>query len=82
MLAIPGSDPRGCARYRSGLRAPSASRCSSCQLHDVEPWAYLRDWLLDAQAHRMLELASLNWKLDAVERQLADNPYGAVTLAE
>jgi transposase len=65
------------------------SLLASCRLHDIEPWSYLRDvfcLLPDWPAHRMLELAPLNWKttaqLEDVVEKLAANPYRAATLAE
>jgi transposase len=65
------------------------SLLASCHLHDVEPWAYLRDifcLLPGWPDHRMLELAPLNWKataeLDDVRHLLATNLYRAATLPE
>ncbi len=56
-------------------------------MHDVEPWRYLRDILCllpSWPAHRMLELAPLNWKATAelpeVQKTLDANPYRAATL--
>jgi len=64
------------------------SLLASCRLHDIEPWAYLRDifCLLPAwPPHRMLELAPLNWKttaaLEEVHALLDADPYRTVTLA-
>jgi hypothetical protein len=63
------------------------SLLASCRLHDVEPWSYLRDvfcLLPDWPAHRMLQLAPLNWnataQLDEVIEKLAANRYRAATL--
>ena len=65
------------------------SLLASCRLHDVEPWAYLRDifcLLPTWPAHRLLELAPLNWrttcKLPEVQATLTANPYRAATLLE
>jgi hypothetical protein len=65
------------------------SLLASCRLHDIEPWAYLRDLLclLPAwPAHRMLELAPLNWRAtvasDEVRALLDANPYRRITLAQ
>lgn len=63
------------------------SLLASCRLHDVEPWAYLRDLFClvpEWPNHRMLELAPLHWQRTAelpdVQQRLADNPYRAATL--
>jgi transposase len=65
------------------------SLLASCRLHDVEPWAYLRDLLclLPSWApHRMLELAPVNWNAtaatDEVRALLDANPYRRITLAQ
>ena len=47
------------------VNAAFVSLLASCQLHDIEPWAYLRDLfcLLPSWPHRrVLELAPINWK--------------------
>jgi transposase len=47
------------------VNAAFVSLLASCQLHDIEPWAYLRDLfcLLPSWPHRrVLELAPANWK--------------------
>jgi hypothetical protein len=47
------------------VNAAFVSLLASCQLHDIEPWAYLRDLfclLPDWPARRALDLAPLNWK--------------------
>jgi transposase len=47
------------------VNAAFVSLLASCQLHDIEPWAYLRDLfclLPGWQVRRVLELAPLNWK--------------------
>lgn len=63
------------------------SLLASCRLHDVHPWTYLRDifcLLPNWPAHRMLELAPLNWKAtadtDEVRDLLAANLYRQATL--
>lgn len=65
------------------------SLIASCRMHDVEPWSYLRDifcLLPDWPAHRMLELAPLNWsttaQLEHVRDRLGANLYRAATLIE
>ena len=47
------------------VNAAFVSLLASCQLHDIEPWTYLRDLfcLLPSWPHRrVLELAPANWK--------------------
>jgi transposase len=47
------------------VNATFVSLLASCQLHDLEPWSYLRDLfcLLPSWPHRrVLELAPANWK--------------------
>lgn len=47
------------------VNATFVSLLASCQLHDLEPWAYLRDLLclLPGWPHRrVLELAPVNWQ--------------------
>lgn len=63
------------------------SLLASCRLHDVEPWAYLRDLfclLPDWPEHRLLDLAPMNWAAtsvcDDVRERLEANVYRAVTL--
>jgi hypothetical protein len=64
------------------------SLLASCQVHGLEPWAYLRDLfclLPDWPARRVLELAPLHWEetlqqSDTQER-LAINPFRAATIA-
>lgn len=54
-----GSDDAG------QVNAAFVSLLASCQLHDIEPWAYLRDLfclLPSWPIKRVLELAPLNWK--------------------
>jgi transposase len=62
---------------------------ASCQLHGIEPWAYLRDLfclLPDWPAPRVLELAPAHWRktLEQHETQerLAANRFRAITLGE
>jgi len=64
------------------------SLLASCQVHGLEPWAYLRDLfclLPDWPHRRVLELAPVHWQetlqqSDAQER-LATNPFRAATIA-
>jgi IS66 C-terminal element len=55
------------------------SLIASCRIHDVEPWAYLRDVLtiLPAwSAHRAIELAPAHWQKTREQpetRQLLDS---------
>ena len=65
------------------------SLLASCRMHDVEPWAYLRDvfcLLPSWPAHRMLELAPMHWQatsaLEEAKNVLATDPYRAATLEE
>jgi transposase len=47
------------------INAAFVSLLASCQLHDIEPWAYLRDLfclLPGWPVRRVLELAPINWK--------------------
>jgi transposase len=47
------------------INAAFVSLLASCQLHDIEPWAYLRDLfclLPSWPVRRVLELAPLSWK--------------------
>jgi transposase len=47
------------------VNAAFVSLLASCQLHDIEPWAYLRDLfclLPSWPRRRVLELAPVNWK--------------------
>lgn len=61
---------------------------ASCQLHRIEPWAYLRDLLCLLPTwpkSRVLELSPLHWNQTAqqpdVQQRLAANPFRAVTLS-
>lgn len=64
------------------------SLLASCQLHGIEPWAYLRDLfcLLPAWPRsRVLELAPAFWKQTAeqqdTQQRLAANVFRVATLA-
>jgi transposase len=61
---------------------------ASCQLHGLEPWAYLRDLLCLLPSwpkSRVLELSPLHWKQTAqqpdTQQRLAANPFRTVTSA-
>ena len=63
------------------------SLLASCQMHGIEPWAYLRDLfclLPSWPKRRALELAPLNWqetlKQPETQQALAANPFRAVVL--
>ena len=58
-------------------------------MHDVEPWAYLRDLcclLPTWPEHRLLELAPLNWKATSTSsdaKAILDlDPYRLLTLSD
>jgi transposase len=58
------------------------SLLASCRMHNVEPWAYLRDLcclLPTWSSHRLLELSPLRWaassESEEVRRILALDPY-------
>jgi len=60
---------------------------ASCQLHGLEPWAYLRDLLCLLPAwptHRVLELAPAYWSrtlaTETVQRALAGNIFRQATI--
>lgn len=69
------------------MNATFVSLLASCQLHQIEPWGYLRDLfclLPDWPVSRVLELAPLHWQKtleqqDAQQR-LAANLYRQVSL--
>ena len=69
-----GSDEAG------DVNAAFVSLLASCQLHRIEPWAYLRDLLVLLPrwpVSRVLELAPVNWRKtleqnDAQQRLAAD----------
>jgi len=78
-------------RQRRGARVNTifVSLLASCQLHGIEPWAYLRDLLCLLPAwphHRALELAPAFWKQtlqhEDTQQRLAANVSRAVTLAD
>jgi transposase len=78
-----GSDDAG------EVNAIFVSLLASCQLHGIEPWAYLRDLfclLPSWPARRVLELAPVHWhqtlqKSDAQQRLAAD-PFRRATLSD
>ena len=65
-------------------------RCThlaSCQMHDINPWQYLRDILCllpSWQLKNLIELAPCYWpqtgKKPLVREQLEQNPFRKVTL--
>lgn len=76
-----GSDDGG------GVNATLVSLLASCEMHGIEPYAYLRDLLCLAPSWpqtRVLELAPANWKVTSarpeVVAQLDANVYRQVTL--
>lgn len=76
-----GSDDGG------GVNATLVSLLASCEMHGIEPYAYLRDLLCLVPAWpqtRVLELAPANWKATSaraeVVAQLETNVYRQVTL--
>lgn len=65
------------------------SLLASCQLHEIEPWAYLRDLfclLPDWNQTRVLELAPAFWKTTSaradVQHRLQANPFRRITESE
>ena len=65
------------------------SLLASCQLHHIEPWAYLRDLLCllpSWPASRVLELAPAFWQQTLqqqdTQQRLAANVFRAVTLID
>jgi hypothetical protein len=69
------------------VNAIFTSLLASCQLHGIEPWAYLRDifcLLPDWKKHRALELAPAYWKKtledEKTQRLLDANNYRRVSL--
>jgi transposase len=78
-----GSDDGG------AVNATFTSLLASCQLCDVEPWAYLRDLFCLIPSwpeHALIELAPLNWKTtrertDVIER-LDANRFRRLTLRD
>lgn len=78
-----GSDEGG------ATNAIFTSLLASCRMHEIEPWAYMRDLLCllpSWSAHRVLELAPLHWeqtrKRDDVRALLDNNPYRRITLLD
>ena len=64
------------------------SLLASCRLHEIEPWAYLRDLfcLLPSWPHRrVLELAPVNWQKtledEETQQRLAANVFRQATFA-
>lgn len=62
---------------------------ASCRLHEIEPFAYLRDLLCLLPSwprHRVLELAPANWNKtlehDDTQQRLAANVYRRISLGE
>jgi transposase len=71
------------------VNAVFVSLLASCQMHGLEPWAYLRDLfclLPRWPVHRVLELAPLHWQKtlehEDTQRRLAENLYRKVCLGE
>lgn len=71
------------------VNAAFVSLLASCQLHGIEPWAYLRDLfslLPRWPRRRVLELAPLHWnetlEQEDTQRRLANDLYRWVTLEE
>lgn len=69
------------------VNAAFTSLLASCQLHGIEPWAYLRDVLCLLPRwpeHRALELAPSHWlatrERDDVRQRLAQDPFRRLTL--
>jgi hypothetical protein len=77
-----GSDEAG------DVNAAFVSLLASCQLHRIEPWAYLRDLLVLLPrwpASRVLELAPVNWRKtleqDDTQQRLAADIFRRASLA-
>lgn len=69
------------------INAAFVSLLASCQLHDIEPWTYLRDLfclLPSWPVRRVLELAPLNWKKtlenEDTQQRLDANVFRRATL--
>jgi transposase len=67
--------------------ATFVSLLASCQLHDIEPWGYLRDLfclLPSWPRHRVLDLAPANWnqilKNEDAQQRLAANKFRQASL--
>lgn len=76
-----GSDDAG------EVNAAFVSLLASCQLHDIEPWAYLRDLLCllpSWPVRRVLDLAPVNWKQtlehEDAQQRLDANVFRRATL--
>ena len=76
-----GSDDGG------ATNATFVTLLASCQLHRLEPWAYLRDLLCLLPSwpkSRVLDLSPLRWKQTAqqpdTQQRLAANPFRAATI--
>ncbi len=76
-----GSDDAG------DVNATFVSLLASSQLHQIEPWAYLRDLLCllpDWPASRVLELSPLHWQQtlqqEQAQQRLAANVFRQVAL--
>jgi transposase len=69
------------------VNATFTSLLASCRMHGVEPWTYLRDLfclLPHVPAHRLIDLAPLNWattvQRDEVQKLLDGNRFRRLTL--
>jgi transposase len=69
------------------VNAAFVSLLASCRLHEVEPWAYLRDLLCllpSWPVRRVLELAPVNWRKtlqqEETQRRLDENVFRRITL--
>jgi transposase len=72
-----------------GVNAAFVSLLASCQLHGIEPWAYLRDLLCllpSWPARRVLELAPASWRGTVeqpdVQRRLGDDIFRRATVQQ
>jgi hypothetical protein len=70
------------------VNAAFVTLLASCQMHGVEPWAYVRDLLCvlpSWPASRVLDLAPVNWKKTLeqqdTQQRLAANVFRAVTMS-
>jgi transposase len=71
------------------VNATFVSLLASCQLHEIEPWSYLRDLfcvLPSWRKSRVLELSPACWRQtleqDDTQQRLEANPYRQVTVRE
>lgn len=69
------------------VNATFVSLLASCQLHDIEPWAYLRDLFCHLPGwsrRRVLDLAPANWnetlKNEDAQQRLEANIFRRATL--